>query len=258
MTCSERISSESFDQLSEGWHGPTQNGEHLHVGRNTSKIEPPWPYLQSGQYTSRTVYGRPNDGAEFIILRFEEEWRRTPFAERVSLGDVWETVVVIYRPTKHCVWYAATSPKAVMELTTPDDCQIGMISSSDEEAGDSKLTRKQRRALAKEIPWHRIPYEQRSDYEAAEQKEWDEWLKWESVRILSSAASQEIMNDPVRKKRILPGRFCYRDKGHGMEENVFSPKARLVAQGFRDPDRHRLRRDSPTATRLGVLLLRFR
>ena len=61
----------------------------------------------------------------------------------------------------------------------------------------------------------------------------------------------------------MDSRFCYRNKNSGKDpeelrrkgEPAVRAKARLVILAFRDPDKAKLHRDSPTASRLSFFLL---
>ena len=100
-------------------------------------------------------------------------------------------------------------------------------------------------------------------YEEAMREEWKSWQKWRSVRVLSKAESAEVKRDPLRANRVIGSRFAYRNKQAGKDaaelkkrgEQPVVAKARLCGQGFTDPDRWKLRRDSPTASRLGLMVV---
>ena len=69
-------------------------------------------------------------------------------------------------------------------------------------------TRKEQKALVREIPWRLIPEEHREAYKEALAKEWGTWVKYEAVKALDRQASAEVeANFP---DRILPTRVCYR------------------------------------------------
>ncbi|CAK9099469.1 unnamed protein product, partial [Durusdinium trenchii] len=95
------------------------------------------------------------------------------------------------------------------------------------------MSRKDRKALEKELPWSAIPDEQKELYRQALVKEWNTWLKYEAVKVLDTACSRYVENN-IDKSRIL---------------------ARIVCRGDADPDLLELRRDAPTLTRLGLMLL---
>ena len=115
-------------------------------------------------------------------------------------------------------------------------------------------TRKEAKALEKEIPFNQIPFEQKDSYAAALQKEWDTWTKYAAVEILSPHASQVVL-EQYDSSRILDTRVCYRNKNAAYPWLPLKAKARLVCRGDRDPDLLTLRRDAPTLTRLGLMVI---
>ena len=129
------------------------------------------------------------------------------------MQDVFDTVVAVFIPLGNVVWRASQSP-SVLSATLPAEGELSVSfpdGSSDEDERDSnsqpRLTRKEEKALEKEVPWERIPLAQRPAYIEARVKEWTEWQKWKAVRPLSAAESAIIEADPEKSKRILPSRF---------------------------------------------------
>ena len=85
-------------------------------------------------------------------------------------------------------------------------------------------------------------------------KEWNTWLKYEAVLILNPECSRQV-ELMVDASRILAARVCYRDKHAATPWLEIKPKARIVCRGDNDPDLLELRRDAPTLTRLGLMLI---
>ena len=125
---------------------------------------------------------------------------------------------------------------------------------------------KLRRMMVKEIPYEKIPSEDRQLYLQAELKEWSSWKEFESCEILSPEQSEEIM-------RTKPDRFVYRNKhaglldpqGHPLHAGLLDPqghplptkaKARLCLQRHLCPDSlsGQLQVDSPTIERVSTLI----
>ena len=117
-----------------------------------------------------------------------------------------------------------------------------------------KLTRKDQKALEKEIPFHLIPDSEREAYHAALCKEWSTWQQYGAVSVLSQEASRYV-EEHVDKKRILDTRVCYRNKNAAFPWMPPKHKARLVCRGDRDPDITTLRRDAPTMSRMAMMVL---
>ncbi|CAK9108784.1 Retrovirus-related Pol polyprotein from transposon RE2 (Retro element 2) (AtRE2) [Includes: Protease RE2, partial [Durusdinium trenchii] len=99
----------------------------------------------------------------------------------------------------------------------------------------SEISRKERKALEKELPWSAIPEDQRELYRQALVKEWTTWLRYEAVRVLSWDCSRqvELSFDPAR---ILAARVCYRDKHAATPWGIFglANSPRLFWRHLRD------------------------
>ena len=116
------------------------------------------------------------------------------------------------------------------------------------------MSRKDKKALEKELPWSAIPEEQRDLYRQALVKEWTTWQKYQAVEVLDPACSRHV-EENIDPARILAARVCYRDKHAATPWLEIKPKARIVCRGDADPDLLELRRDAPTLTRLGLMLI---
>ena len=99
------------------------------------------------------------------------------------------------------------------------------------------LTRKEQKALDKEIPWHMIPSEHMAGFSEALSKEWDVWKKYEAVRPLDTQASAAVEKS-VDPARILATRVCYRNKNAAYPWMPFKYKARIVCRGDSRPRHH--------------------
>eukprot|EP00435_Cladocopium_sp_Y103_P026045 s2476_g6.t1 len=131
---------------------------------------------------------------------------------------------------------------------------VHMCSVCDKRPSLAYLTRKEAKALEKEIPYHMIPEDQWQGYHDALVKEWNVWLKYEAVKVLSVEASNYVLEN-VDPSRILDARVCYRNKNAAFAWLPVKHKARIVCRGDNDPDLTSLRRDAPTLTRLGLMLI---
>ena len=116
------------------------------------------------------------------------------------------------------------------------------------------MTRKDQKALEKEVPWSMIPDEQKPGYRDALAKEWDTWLKYEAVVVLNNEASNYVSQN-VDSSRILNTRVCYRNKNAAFPWMPIKYKARIVCRGDMDPDLLSLRRDAPTLARLSLMVI---
>ena len=113
------------------------------------------------------------------------------------------------------------------------------------------LTRQERKAMDREIPWREIMKRDQETIDAfiaANKKEYDSWCAWGSIRPLSAAETDKLLAAPMMKGRIIPARNAYRDKNRGVPP--LKPKCRTVILGCMDPDMKQLDRASPTPSRV--------
>ena len=102
-----------------------------------------------------------------------------------------------------------------------------------------KMTRKEVKALNREIPWREIikqPGVTLDKYVEAAGKEHEQRNTWAPVRPLSNEEANQVLKDPLLRTRVLKSRACYRDKACG--QGVLQAKCRVVVLGHRDPDLH--------------------
>ena len=117
-------------------------------------------------------------------------------------------------------------------------------------------SRKEAKALEREIPWRQILKMSPEDIQAfieSAKKEERGWMSWGSVEPVDDDEAAAILSHPIRRKRVLRSRACYRNKSRIPGE--LTAKARVVALGHLDPDLHRISRDSPTPMRTSEYLL---
>ena len=118
------------------------------------------------------------------------------------------------------------------------------------------LTRKEAKALEREIPWRNImkmPQEDINAFIESAKKEEKSWFSWGSIEAISPEAAANILSNPATKKRVLRSRACYRNKSRIPGKLI--AKTRVVALGHLDPDLANLSRDSPTPSRTSEYLL---
>ena len=118
------------------------------------------------------------------------------------------------------------------------------------------LTRKEAKALDREIPWRQILKMGKKDLEQfiiSARKEEDGWKKWDSVEALNEHEAKRILSCPQGRRRVLRSRACYRNKSR--LPGVLHAKTRVVALGHLDPDLEKITRDSPTPCRVSEYLI---
>ncbi len=101
--------------------------------------------------------------------------------------------------------------------------------------------------------------DQHEAFEDAVREQWDEWLKFGAVRVLSREDSRRLRRT-VRRNRILRSRFAYKDKNANVRA-VKNPlpvraKACLCIGGQNDPDAIAgiLKTDAPTVLRTSIMV----
>eukprot|EP00971_Amphidinium_carterae_P325704 6456102-Amphidinium_carterae.1 len=148
--------------------------------------------------------------------------------------------------TQHDAGYSSTEDEHEALTTEMDFEQQG-------------LSRAKQKAMQKELPWQWIIKQPPSFVEKfaqAAREEAASWNKWSPLRPLDAAEAERVRSDPQMRKRILRARGLYRDKNNGVGE--LRAKARIVVQGFEDPDLATVQRYAPVATRLALhTLLQF-
>ena len=130
--------------------------------------------------------------------------------------------------------------------------------SSDDEKRDSpsdlaSMTRQERKAMDREIPWRVIMQEDEkviNAYIEANKKEYQSWLSWGSIIALSESDAKQVRQNPVLRHRVIPARNAYRDKNRGVPP--LKPKCRT---GCLDPDLKLLDRTAPTPHRMTEAVL---
>ena len=240
------------ERMPDGWHGPLPDGSHAHVASFTSST-PAGHRLSEVSFPSVTtlVQSEPGLGWQIYELAHNRHWASA------TLDNMQYRVLSVYHPCGHAVCSVRREPEVEYSLADSD--------AEDDPAEKSAknvmklVPRKMRKALDREIPWDLIPEHQRPLFEEAMRKEWSEWKSWNAVQILTPQQSAAVWRDPVKRRYIIPSRFAFRNK-HAAEDpaelqrrglELISPKARLCIQGFRQVDKHKLRKDSPTLSRCG-------
>ena len=151
-------------------------------------------------------------------------------------------------------------PVLVTDLTVNRDNDSDDESSSNEkqDPAERMLTRKEAKALDREIPSWQIltltmPKEKIQAFIDSAIKEENGWKTCGSVEPVGEAEAKAIMTDPRRRRRVLKSRACYRNKSRDPSKLI--AKTRVVALGHLDPDLYKINRDAPTPSRTSEYLL---
>ena len=106
------------------------------------------------------------------------------------------------------------------------------------QAGDHvrPLSRKEQKALDREIPWRELIKADKSTRQAfveAIHKEADAWAKWSPVRPLTRDEAASARKSKIMAKRILRSRMCHKDKTH--RHVPFAGKSETGSNGIYRP-----------------------
>ena len=238
--------------LKDGWHGPLPSGEWVHLSSMTSRLKYGKFKLKTYQYPSVSVYGLSEPSGVWELL-----------AERIPRGTMDRLPNVYFHVAE--VFYPAEKGHQVFQVQIAVGPELGFESSDedDEHRPKSLVDRKVEQQVQSEIPSDLIPKEHHHLYEAAMKKEWQEWLKCGSVKVHDLNTSRQLCRDPSVIPYIMGSRFCFRNKNAGtkaldvlkLKKTLVHAKARLVLQAYRAPNKSRIRKDSPTASRNGFYVL---
>ena len=108
-------------------------------------------------------------------------------------------------------------------------------------------------AKRKEVNFRRLTSTQRRRYELAMQKEWDNINQPHATKVLSLGKSREIRSDPTLRGRIVKTKWVLTEKETETDIETIA-KARLVIQGFGDPDLGEIEVASPRLGREKLFL----
>ena len=139
------------------------------------------------------------------------------------------------------------------------DCYSGFFAvdfnSSDRIEHVVLMTASQNAKKRKEILYHRLSAADQGRFSEAMLREFrNNILRPDAGELLSVSESQEIRSCPLRSKRILPTRWVLVEKDMGLGQESMA-KARMVVQGYQDPDLGELEISSPTLHKDSFLMI---
>lgn len=236
-----------------GW-GKDDFGNPVLVSKTVWAYRTPTPKYDPNMFPFRSTWAYKS--GSWIQLEKDVRWvdQVDPHA-LLPCGPVSTLVTVFCSRTRRQIcedsvpWQLKKKPKQAVA----DDSQ----SSHNVHVVESKNRLK--KMLDKEIPWEKIPDNERVAYQEAIAKEWSSWLQYESCEVLSVEESQRVQQE--RPDRVLPSRFVLRNKNAGLmgpdgTSLPLKPKARLCLAGHLCPDSMsgELQLDSPTVERVSTML----
>ena len=180
-----------------------------------------------------------------------------------TCGDFRGTLQSSLLPSVLASWHGEPPPDSDGEDDDDSENEVWLSSAgaevcSMEDVADRLITRAEEKALGRELPWREI-WDKDSDYvdkfREAARAESAKWERWDSIRPVPPAEAEKILTHPRQRKYVLKARCCYRDKNSGNTDESVSAKCHVVVMGCNHPDIWHQRRNSPTATRLGLMVL---
>ncbi|CAK0827160.1 unnamed protein product [Prorocentrum cordatum] len=178
-----------------------------------------------------TEVGDSADGSDEVPAAFGNVSRYADYADEIE---------IIYQVN------AIVADDGPMPPLVPD--------SEDDEPADQNqptMTRAERKAYDREIPWREIMSMDGSTIQSflqATRKEYSNWVKWAPMVAVPDDVAKDMLNSPETRKSCIRARCCYRDKNCGQGE--LAAKCRGIAVGCSDPRLEALERRSPTTQRI--------
>ena len=235
----------------QGWH-EDKYGHPFLVSHRAYSFKTPMPKYEGETHPIRCTWGMFHGC--WKCLEDDVNWTLLEDSHGIFVGESASILVTLFKPK---------SRKQVCLDSVPDSILKRRKQNPNDELWDvyvaSMSRRKAQKALDKEIPFSKIPPKDRGLFNDAEGKEWQSWLDYDAVEILSEKDSQKIISD--KPQRVLRSRFVYRDKHAGLVDEAgnklaVKAKARLCVQGQHCPDcsSGEVRVDAPTIQH-GTLML---
>eukprot|EP00971_Amphidinium_carterae_P173220 3434410-Amphidinium_carterae.2 len=129
-----------------------------------------------------------------------------------------------------------------------DLCDVDLTCNSTSPYACIFIAGKDETAKRKEISFLHLKKSDQDRFRVAMNTEWTNVLQPQSAKLLDLQESVKVRNTPSLSDRIVPTRWVLVEKDMGPAEPT-KAKARLVLQGFRDPDLHDLDVSSPTLSK---------
>ena len=171
-----------------------------------------------------------------------------------------------YYEDMHCAQFAAAAARQLQAeghavlftdlAQAPPESDDSSGPDDDTDPATRLQTRKEAKALEREVPWRsilKLPPKDIEAYIQSNQKEERGWMNWGSVQAVPDDEAAAIMSNPARRKRVLRSRACYRNKSKIPDQ--LQAKTRVVALGHLDPDLRRISQDSPMPMRISEYIL---
>ena len=237
-----------------GWHIDSQSNPVL-VSHKAWAYRSPESRYPAQRFPWRTSWGFV--GGEWKCLESEVKWMELEDHHQFIPGGPASILITIFQSRTRkdaCLDDVPVSVKR--RKAQPDPHPVNAVQHS---GNQTQSKTKLKRMMEKEIPFDMIPSSERELYRAAEEKEWQSWVDYNSCEVLSLEESRQIEQE--RPDRVLPSRYVFRNKNAGLKDANGDPlpvkaKARLCLQGHLCPDSKsgQVQVDSPTIERVSTMI----
>ena len=237
----------------QGWHTDAA-GNPVLVSQKAWAFRTPESKLDVQKYPFRTTWGR-FDGT-WKCLEKEVKWVELDNPNSYLLEAPAELLITVFQgKTKREMCLEDVPLSMKKPRNQPQEAyKVHTVG-----YGKTLSKNKLKRMMDKEIPYERIPQQERTLYQEAEEKEWNSWKQYDSCEVLSEEESARVLQESP--DRVLPSRYVYRNKNAGLIDEQGRPlptraKARLCLQGHLCPDAQtgQVQVDSPTVERVSTML----
>ena len=237
-----------------GWHVDSKSNPVLvsHKAWAFRGAEPRYP---AERFPWRTTWGYIS--GEWQQLETEVKWRDLDDCHQFIPNGPAGILITVFQSRTRKETCLDDVPHHVKRRRTPGPPQ--QVHATCHGVGKTQSKTKLKRMMEKEIPFHLIPSEDRELYRAAEEKEWQSWLDYNSCEVLSPEESKRVETE--RPDRVLPSRYVFRNKNAGLKDPFgnalpVKAKARLCLQGHLCPDSKsgQVQVDSPTIERVSTMI----
>ena len=237
-----------------GWHVDSKSNPVL-VSYKAWAFRSPEPRYSSERFPWRTSWACIN--GEWRCLENEVKWLELQDCHQfVPQGPASILITIFQNRTRKEMCLDDVPHDVKRRKAQPQPHQTHAVYQGKKQ---TQSQTKLKRMMEKEIPYDMIPCQDRDLYKAAEEKEWQSWVDYDSCKILSLEESRQVEQE--RPDRILPSRYVFRNKNAGLKDTNGDPlpvkaKARLCLLGHLCPDSKsgQVQVDSPTIERVSTMI----
>ena len=196
-----------------GWQTGSSGNPCL-VSRNAWAYRTPEPKLDANRFPYRTSWGYLQ--GKWKCLEKEINWTDLKDPHEIIPNGPTGILVTQFHGYSRKERFLDDLPPNWKKPRVETPAEVHVV-------GHDKVTSKTKlkRMMEKEIPYDRIPQEQKQLFLESEEREWQSWLDYESCEVLSLEESRRVLQE--KPERVLPSRFVYRNKHAGLVDESGNP-----------------------------------